>query len=302
MVLFFKRTILFLLPLLLLVGMIAFADPFNYYRTKSFIPDEVKRNTSYKFDMPLWKLNGFTRNPLPNIILGDSRTDFLGTEKIEQITHEKCANLAYGGATMPEIIQTFWYATKQTTLKKVYIGMNFNLFNEYKHMDRTNSAKEIMAQPLLYPFNKTVVKAFFYNVYYAMTGGDPKIGAPEMSPDEFWKFQLTKSAENYYGTFKLSQDFINGLRDIASHCKTYNIELRFFIPPTHTDLQKRIDDFGLRTYEQWWKKELMTIAPVVDMDTPNEFTSNRENFKDPYHLKDPTPVIVRVMARDTSLK
>src|SRR5688500_8467306 len=112
MLLFFKRTLLFLLPLLLLVGMIAFADPFNYYRTKSFIPEEVKRNTSYKFDMTLWKLGEFIRCPLPNIILGDSRTDFLGTDKIEQITGEKWANLAYGGATMPEIIQTFWYATK----------------------------------------------------------------------------------------------------------------------------------------------------------------------------------------------
>ncbi len=297
MALFFKRTLLFLLPLVVLVGVIVLADPYNYYRAESFVPSSVKLGTSYRFHYPLWKCNDFRNHPEPNIVIGDSRTDILGTSKIDSITGEKWFNFAYGGASMPEIIQTFWYATQQTTLKKVYLGMNFNLFNAYKTMDRVTEAKRIMDEPMLYPFNKTVVKAFLYNVYYAVTGGEPKVEVPDMTPDEFWTFQLTKSAENYYGTFKLSQDFINGLRDIASHCKKYDIELRFFIPPTHTDLQKRIDDFGLRKYETWWKKDLATIAPIVDMDTVNDFTSNRANFKDPYHLKDATPVYEQVWGK-----
>lgn len=276
--------------------MIVIADPFNYYRKESFIPTSVKLQTSYKFHYPLWKLNEYSRYPIENILLGDSRTDALGTSAIEQDTKTKWYNLAYGGATIPEIIETFWFAAKQTQLKKVYIGLNFNLFNSYKRMDRATEAENIINEPLLYPFNKTVAKAFFYSLYYAVTGEDPEIGKPTMPPDEFWNFQLEKSAANYYSPFRFADDFMQGFRDIASHCKKYHIELVFFIPPTHTDLQKRIDDFGLRQTETRWKKTLREIAPVIDMDVPNAFTSNRDNFKDPYHLKDASIVIDSLFA------
>lgn len=291
MKLFIKRSLYFLLPLVIFITMIVLVDPYNYYRRESFIPNNVKLETSYKFHYPLWKLSEYNRYPIENILLGDSRTDALGTSAIEEKTKTKWYNLAYGGSTVPEIIETFWYADKQTKLKKVYIGLNFNLFNSYKRMDRATEAKNIIDEPLLYPFNKTVVKAFFYNIYYAATGGDPEIGKPTMRPEEFWKFQLDRSAANYYSPFKFADDFMQGLRDIASHCKKYNIELVFFIPPTHIDLQKRIDDFGLRQTEIRWKKTLQEIAPVIDMDVPNDFTSDPNNFKDPYHLKEPAIVM-----------
>jgi hypothetical protein len=279
------------------VGLVALADPYNYFRPSSFIPNEVKHNTSFKFHYPLWKCIEFNRNPQENIVLGDSRTDFLGTAKIDSFTGTNWFNFAYGGATFREITETFWYADTRTKLKNVYIGLNFNLMNAYKRMDRVAEAESIMEEPLLYPFNKTVVKAFFYNIYSTVTGTDPKIGAPEMSPDEFWKFQLDKSAENYYASFLFNEDGMEELRHIALRCDEHNIKLVFFIPPTHTDLQKRIDDFGLRTASDRWKEELAKIAPVIDMDVPNEFTSNRENFKDPYHLKEPSPVIQKVWGK-----
>ena len=299
MKLFWKRTFYFTLPLILLIGVVMFADPFNYYRAESFIPQQVKLNTSYKFHYPLWKCIEYERHPVPNILLGDSRTDALGTEAVEQYTGEKWYNFAYGGATVPEITSTFWYAAEHADLKKVYIGLNFNQMNGYKRMNRVSEARDIMKQPLLYPFNKTVVKAFFYNVYYGVTGGDPAIGVPEMAPDSFWNFQLKASAENYYSAFRYGTEFMNDLREIAKHCNAKGIELVIFIPPTHTDLQMRIADFGLTEENAKWIAELQTFATVINLDVPNDFTSNRDNFKDPFHTKTPQPVLEMIWKRDS---
>lgn len=288
---FWKRTLYFLLPLIVFIGVVVLADPYNYYRAESFIPLEVKLATSYKFHYPLWKCIEYKRKPVANILLGDSRTDALGSEGAWRLTGEKWYNFAYGGATVPEIVETFWYANSLTKLKKVYIGLNFNQMNAYKRMNRVTEARNIIDQPLLYPFNKTVTKAFFYNIYYGITGGDPKIGVPEMEPDSFWNFQLKSSAENYYAAFKYGSEFIDDLRKIADHCKKSGIELVIFIPPTHTDLQQRIADYGLTSENERWLRELQLFAHVINLDVPNEFTSVRENFKDPFHTKDPQAVI-----------
>lgn len=295
--LFWKRTLFFLSPIIVIIGVIVLADPYNYYRATSFIPQEVKLATSYKFHYPLWKTIGYERSPIENILLGDSRTDALGTVSVEQVTGEKWYNFAYGGATVPEIVETFWYANSLIKLKKVYIGLNFNQMNRYKRMNRVAEARKIMEQPLQYPFNKTVLKAFVYNIYYAITGDDPKIGVPDMPPDSFWAFQLKSSAENYYAAFRYGEEFMDDLREIAAYSKEHGIELVIFIPPTHTDLQQRIADFGLSGENRRWIDELQSFARVINLDVPDEFTLDRNNFKDPFHTKDPQEVVNMVWKR-----
>ncbi len=255
--------------------------------TSSVIPDSVKLKTSYKLQQPLWKLAQYIKDPKANILLGDSRTDAMGSRYAEGRTGEQWANLAYGGATMPEIIETFWFVDKRIRLKNVYIGLSFNFFNAYKQMNRVKEAITILDQPLLYPFHRTIAKAFAYNVFYNFTGGDPMIGMPDVSPDDFWNFQLQRSAANYYENFRYGEDFVTRLREMQHHCNTYGIRLLFFIPPTHTDLQKRIDDFGLREIYKRWKNDLSKIVPLIDLDVPDSLTSDKNNFKDPYHLKNP---------------
>ena len=73
---------------------------------------------------------------------------------------------------------------------------------------------------------------------------------------------------------------------MAERCRREGIRLTFVIFPTHTALQDRIDDFGLRADEERFRKELTAIAPVLDYDFPSQLTRDRANFEDPFHFRD----------------
>src|SRR5438309_758333 len=79
-------------------------------------------------------------------------------------------NFAYGGAALSEIIDTFWFVQRHTrALKSVYIGINFNLYNDYNYHARTAAVSVILRNPLLYVFSRTVARAAVYSITSALT-------------------------------------------------------------------------------------------------------------------------------------
>ncbi len=179
---FFKRLMWFCLPFVVPAGFITAVDPFNFLPVKSVVSSEVKSSISPQLNPCLWKMNIFSQQPIDKILLGDSRMQGIKAEDIEAVSQEKYFNFGYGGASLHEVIDTFWFAAEQTKLQKVYIGVNLNIYNDYENVNRTQVYKSIHDNPTLYFINRTVWQAALSSAYSQLTNEDLKIGAPTVSP------------------------------------------------------------------------------------------------------------------------
>jgi len=218
--------------------------------------------------------------------LGDSRIDGLNTNEIQRISGEKYSNLAYGGGTAYEIIDTFWFATKRTSLKKVYIGINFNLFSSNNKGNRVPETISLIQFPLRYYLNLYITKISFYHLASKLWGINLVSESQNMEKAAFWNKQLGITTEAFYKVYSWPDAIIKELNRIKDYCKENNIELYFIIPPTHADLQNKVLYYSLSKEYGQYKQVLADISETIDFDYPNEWTKNKESFSDPYHIKE----------------
>ena len=105
-----------------------------------------------------------------------------------------------------------------------------------------------------------------------------------MDKNTFWAVQLGKSTEAFYGRYQHPDDLQASLREIGQYCQNRGIKLTFVFPPTHTDLQGRVNDFGLTAEYARYKAEIKELGfPTYDFEVDNELTRSRDLFNDPYH-------------------
>jgi hypothetical protein len=261
-------------------------DPYNIIHSENNIRiKELESIISNRINYPLYNIPKYLENPTEIILLGDSRTAALRSELFEY-QNLRCTNLAYGGGTLPEIIETFNSISNSPGLKEVYIGINFNLYNDYNSMDRVSEASELMNSPISYIFSKYCIKSTFYILYSLCTGDIINIEKPPFNKDEFWDYQLASSADNFYRSYQYPQHSYDSLKNIVQQCKDRAIRLIFFIPPTHADLQDQVSVYNLEREQIKFKTDLRDLGLVYDFDQPNERTENRMNFNDPFHSND----------------
>ena len=281
---FLKRLSIFVAPFLVYAAVIVLVDPYNLFNVSPLIPDQVKKPIS-NLNYPLWKMSEFRRRPMPNVLLGDSRMGAIRAERVSQVAGEDYYNFAYGGATLQEIVHTFWFADSLTRLRNVYIGINFNLYNALERGDRTEDYSSIARNPLRYFVHPSVLEATWYDIG-AVLGANVKIGVPNMTRDRFWRHQLEVTARQMYRRYEYPEKDWRELGRIADHCRSQGIRVAFIIFPTHTDLQARVADFGLQAEQEHFRRDLTNLAPTFDYDFPNHVTQNQENFKDPFHFRE----------------
>jgi hypothetical protein len=279
---FLKKLFLFLSPFVLYAAAVMIIDPYNFFNISHLISDAQKRPIAH-LHYPLWKMTEFRRQPIGSVLLGDSRMGAISTTAIEKVANEGYYNFSYGGGTMEEVINTFWYADSLTKLKNVYIGINFNLYNAFARGDRTEDYRNITENPFRYFVHLSVLKAMWFN-FIAALGWKVEIGVPQMTRDQFWKRQLQISAAGMYRKYEYPQRYHDELKRIVDHCRDNKIKLVFVMFPTHLDLQNRVVDFGLEGERERFGRDLAELAPTYDYDFPNEITKDRENFEDPFHF------------------
>ena len=290
---FVKRLLLFSLPVIAYVGVVFLCDPFEFLGGPGLISEAVKLRSANPLNQCLWKMTKFHRDPAPNIMLGDSRMASVPADRVADITHEQYANMAYGGASLRECIETFWFANRTTRLRKVYFGVSFDMYNDYNIVDRTASYLDMHHNPALYFIDRTVFQATAYSIYSAVFNKDLQIGVPNMTREEFWNYevngpQTTRMFRNYLYPVKYHAQ----LEEIGRFAKQQGIQLTFVIFPTHTDFQARFAAFGMEHLKQRLSQDLAPIAAVFDFDYPSTLTSDAGNFADPVHLK--APVVEKV--------
>ncbi len=283
---FFKRLLIFLIPVLLYVLVVIVIDPYNYFSiSKGIVRNEIKRKISYEISNPLYELVEFEKAPSPYILLGSSQTGIFTPAVIKEYTGHEFKNMSYGGGTMPEIISTFWELDKITKLKEVYIGISFIDFNGSQYRNRIPEAIKIKGDPLNYIFSKSSLRSTLLILQSMIFNSKVEISKPDMSETEFWKYQLDVTANRFLQNHTYPTAYYESLKKIAVYCKANNIKLVFFIPASHVDLQNKTKEFNMLADESKFREDLKKLGDVYDFNYPNEVTKERNNFSDPFHFK-----------------
>lgn len=281
------RILLFSLPFLSYVIIAFYIDPYNIIREEQQLGlIQQKEGIAKKINYPLYKLVAYQKAPSEVLLLGDSRTNAISSAYIESLIHQKTFNMAYGNGTLEEIIQSFWEANLHQSPKQVYIGINFNLYNEANKRDRVSEAISLKNSLIHYLLSTYCLKSTYLILKAQLFNQNIDIEKPPFSREDFWKHQLAVSAKTFYKRFIPPNYYKKELAKIATYCTKNNIKLVFFIPPTHIDLQNKIKEFGLESEAKKFKNDLNNLAKVYDFDYPNEITFNKNNFKDPFHFND----------------
>ena len=96
--------------------------------------------------------------------------------------------------------------------------------------------------------------------------------------------QVRKNGRSDWKGFKFSGALWAKITAIAEWCEQNDVQLIFVIPPTISDMQARILEFGLGRVNHEFRLRLSSLAPVVDFDFDNNVTRDLKNFSDAYHF------------------
>jgi hypothetical protein len=277
-------TVTITVVLLTYITAIVVIDPYNYFNTL-LVSQDVKKRIAYPLNERLSKIIEYKRDPLPNILIGDSRIQNLSSENIKRFTNEAYFNFGYGGCTLPELIDSFWFATKHQKLKNVCIGISFDMYNKYNNTDYFKGALK-SASLFNYIFNSTNFKVLFYMIKDCFSSKKIVLGIPKITNmDQFWLEIVEDQTNKFYKVYKYPDEFFGELIKIKKYCNENNINLFFFIPPTYIDLQTKIDEFALEKEKQRFEDDIKSIGKVYDFNYASKFTRNKENFFDPFHSR-----------------
>lgn len=102
-------------------------------------------------------------------------------------------------------------------------------------------------------------------------------------PPSFEK-QVRKNAKSDWELFNFSNNYWEKIIEIALWCEMNEVKLVFFIPPTISEMQQQITNYGYAEANHKLRVDLSQIAPVVDFDFNNSVTQDLKNFNDAYHF------------------
>ncbi len=298
---FIKSSLLFLFPFVLITIGLIYIDAYNLLRQEDNQEwKQLKYAISYKHNYPLYQLPQFEYNPSDIVILGDSRAKALNADVLGQVKNLSAINLAYGGGTIPEAIETFWYLSENHDLKSIYFGLSFNLTNKLNNKNRVGEAIEIKSSIVSYLTSKYCLKSSFKILQSLITNQTVQVGKPKGNKAEFWKYQLENTAAHYLKNYTFGTEYFDELKKIVAYCESENIELTFFIPPNHVDLQNRVNDYSLENEYQVFLASIKSLnANFYDFNFANEMTENKDNYGDPFHYNDSISIVLsKILAGD----
>lgn len=257
-------------------------DPFN--KNQLIHLSLPKDRVSLKMNYQLYKILDYANSPQPLIVIGDSRGNSLKREMFAQAGVNDMFNFAYGGGTLYEAIDTFWLANDLGALEKVIFCIPFNLYDDSNNLNRMPTSISVSQNSTTYYLSSLVTKASVYNVLSKLSGSDLKTEKPKKNKDKFWQTQLGPLTSNFYRSWAKPKILKERLADVLRYCTRNDIEFIFVLPPTHVDLQRKVEEFGLSDEYDQYKEDLAQLGTVIDFDFDSDLTRQRENFKDPYHF------------------
>ncbi|MEG1416997.1 MAG: hypothetical protein RSC55_00010 [Oscillospiraceae bacterium] len=241
----FKKIVIFIFPFALIFALFVAFEPYDYWGLKG---------ESRYYARSVSSLRELLREHPENIVLGDSRMANFNADYIEEIGGGHWTMLCYGGATLNENIEQFWFASEHTELKKVVIGLNFyNLSDIHYSEGRFESASEKALSPTKFFFDFDVwldmlgnLEVALSNAWANITGNeklrmvvdDPSSLTQDVRPPsdysaDGYRIDLQNYAAIIYSQcdgYKGALEYLSRLDEIIDYCDTNGIELVFIMP------------------------------------------------------------------------
>jgi len=301
MIRFALKSLIFIIPFLILITIEVLIDPFNYFseeKNKELL--EIKENISQKGNPYLYKLIKYDRYPCSTIILGDSRMDFSPLQ-FENINKEKVVNLAIGGGTIQDDIEILRYVSGKHDIKKIYWGISMEKYSGTVLRNRAKPSIDIKNSLLFYLLNRYTFSSAMLISKSMIFDKQIDLYKPRSSKDVFWQSQLDLYSR-YLKNYSYPENYYRDLTKIAGYCSEKNIKLVFVISPNHIDLQKKVHEFNLDEEYKRFKLDIESFGDVYDFNYPNIITNNKNNYNDPFHYKDSISKIIVKEISTTKIK
>ncbi len=296
-----KKTAIFLIPFLIVFLLFFLLEPFDYFG--------LKHNATY-LSKPLSAMREVRNEQPANIILGDSRMANLNVAYIEELTGEDWTMLGFGGASLGECIELFWYATEHTALERCVFGVNFYSSGGEQGVGRIPLVQGQADNLFTFVSNFNnwleVVNAAKYRTKNLLAGLLDKPAWLEY-PEDPTTFDLVPVSDEMGETYhKYLEDYAAVLRnqlgdswfvapetlqklyEVADYCDGHGIALTFVFPPMIDSVFELVlSPMGIEADVEALKQALLDRAPVFDLQFRNAFSADDANFHDGFHLAGP---------------
>jgi hypothetical protein len=279
---FLRQGFLFAVPLFSWMLVIVVVDPFDYFNVSRVFTEETKVENAAALNRLVFNMVKKVHYPSENLIIGDSRAESLPLDRIEAVTGRKYSRLTAGALKLNECIDLFYFAGRQSSVKRAVFTLNFNQYNEYAYADRVTAVESMIQNPLIYLFDRNVAEAAFYVVKASLTGTAAVISTPPMPRDSFWDYVVAVKGREHY---RYPEALQKRIREMANFANARGIEIVFIIVPNHEEFQRRVREFGLNGEYVRFKTEMSQLGiRVIDYDYKSDISAARQNFLDPLHF------------------
>ena len=275
---FFGKLALALLPVAAWLCFFIAFEPNDYFglRGEGSLNAPVSRIRAYENDMT------------DNVILGDSRMAHFDMELVEEVSGEAWSNVSYGGASLDESIDEFYYLYElNPDIQNVVFGVSFyTLNNNYRTVNRMATVKAQLENPAAYLFNLE------YNINALTVFKDEVLlGLPDVeetaehTPDEYvdenggalpFRSDLIDYAENSLApvceNYAVNEAALERLLELAAFCEEHGVNFTVVFPPmdesvrvlvaqpngiddTMADVLARLADAGVRVLDYEWEND-----------------------------------------------
>ena len=275
---FFGKLALALLPVAAWLCFFIAFEPNDYFglRGEGSLNAPVSRIRAYENDMT------------DNVILGDSRMAHFDMELVEEVSGEAWSNVSYGGASLDENIDEFYYLYElNPDIQNVVFGVSFyTLNNNYRTVNRMATVKTQLENPAAYLFNLE------YNINALTVFKDEVLlGLPDVeetaehTPDEYvdengealpFRSDLIDYAENSLApvceNYAVNEAALERLLELAAFCEEHGVNFTVVFPPmdesvrvlvaqpngidgTMAGVLARLADAGVRVLDYEWEND-----------------------------------------------
>ncbi len=277
---FILQTLFFAVPFAGYCLLIFLIDPFNYFDREGIFSTRTKEEVVRDIEPHLFKMIAFENDPKPNWVIGDSRSNGLYYVTDE----ENWANLAYGGASLKEMIQSFWWANTIQQPDTVLMGINLSLYNKYNKRFWVEETISRKSNFFSYSFNNYTFEGA---LALLSNGNDQKSSrSGEDNPDAkeyYWQKKL-EGVGKFHSNMVYPTDYYQQLKEISHYCRERGIKLIFWIPPLHRDYQSIVEDYPVEKLNQKFLADLRSLGDVFDFNYTSQLTLDKDNFRDPVHF------------------
>ena len=286
------RLALLALPFALYAVLFFVFEPYDYFGLKGGAVNE---------DSMLTRVRAYLNDPADQVLVGDSRMAHFDMELVEQLTGRPCRNLAFGGASMNEMLDLVQLALEQNpTLDTCYFEVSFYLLRSADARNRTGAIRTIVENPAAYlfnfNFNVDMLAELANRLQGIETGATRDEGhwtEADYLDENGAALPFRRNLMDYAALIRsqcegytLNEENLDRLLQLAHTCRQRGIRLIFVFPPVEESItQLVIGPLQLAPALQQVKDALAeTGAEIRDFELEPEAVFTQQQFYDGFHL------------------